>query len=141
MGYSSDLAVYFYVVDSKDAEGSNRAKAMLKLWWSAVKSDPMFVDNFSNPDYYEETDSSILFRINDVKWYDEYPDVQWFTKMSNKYIKNFCENEELDGGSGLHNFFCYEFVRLGQNYEDIAFDYRGYGCESRLSVYRSIEVN
>jgi len=34
--------------------------------------------------------------------------------------------------------FLYEFVRLGENYEDIITEYQGFACECLLSVNREI---
>jgi hypothetical protein len=121
MGYRSDVAAAFYVKDVKHFP-------MLKLWLTA---------NFPMEQLGECVrwfDRGMMFEEECVKWYDDYEDVKAFDAAVEKYL-------ELVNAARVNDdapTFLYEFVRLGENYEDIVTEYEGFDCECILGVTRSI---
>ena len=93
MGYRSDVAIAL----------ASEAIALLKEKLEATKdADKRYL--FDNPDHHA-TDNDTgdeLFRWNQVKWYDGYPEVDFVSRFL----------RELDSSS-------YLFVRVGEQYDDI----------------------
>lgn len=77
----------------------------------------------------------MIFSCDDVKWYESYPDVQAFESAADKFVE-LC-NAEVSEGSPTYN---YEFVRIGEDYDDVDVTREGIGCEYLLSVSRSVNV-
>ena len=121
MGYRSDVKAAFYVKDVKHFP-------MLKLWLTA---------NFPMEQLGECVrwfDRGMMFEEECVKWYDDYEDVQAFDAAVDKYLELVNAIKANDDAPT----FLYEFVRLGENYEDIVTEYEGFDCECILGVTRSI---
>jgi len=118
MGCRSNVTAYFYLTSSTINDVTrNKAMALFKLWWAAVKEDPMYAENFAP--HFTETPNGLLYEEGDTKWYESYPDVIWFNALVRRYQDELIDNVKLDGGSGLNTWFCYEFVRLGEESNDI----------------------
>lgn len=120
MGYRSDVAAAFYVKDVKHF-------SVLKLWLD---------ENFPVDVFYNDIrwfERGMLVNCLNVKWYDSYSDVQAFDDAVEKYLALM----ELDA-SDDPPVFSYEFVRVGENYEDIETTYEGVDCECLLGVTREI---
>lgn len=121
MGYRSDLVATFYVKDAKHFP-------VVKLWLD---------ENFPMEqlgDSIRWFDRGMLFEAQHVKWYDDYNDVKAFNAAVDKYLELVNAVKETDDTPT----FLYEFVRLGENYEDIDTEYEGFACEYLLSVNREI---
>ena len=73
-----------------------------------------------------------LFQDDQVKWYDSWPEVQAFQR----FVSNFLEF--ADGGDDSTSW-AYEFVRIGENSDDLEETYSD-GAEYVLSVIRDVEV-
>ena len=121
MGYRSDVKAAFYVKDVKHFP-------MLKLWLTA--NFPMEQLGGSVRWF----DRGMMFEEECVKWYEDYEDVKAFDEAVRKYL----ELVNVDEANNDTPTFLYEFVRLGENYEDIVTEYEGYHCECILGVTRSI---
>lgn len=136
MGYRSDVKVVFYV--DRPYSGPNgqmkKALAIFDLWWESVKGiiDPQ-------NDFSTKNKNSVLCEFNDVKWYSGYEDVKEFEECMNSFVENYVENENLDAGSGLHAYFNCDFMRVGEEYEDI--DVRRWGHGYALNLSREIIVD
>ena len=126
MGYRSDVTAIFYAPE-KDWP-------VVKLWLDENRPNSIISEGefneYSNgrhgvKGYYVEWDS--------VKWYDSYSDVQDFNSFVSNYITLFCAIKEgkING--------CYEFVRIGENYEDIEVQREG-DYNFVLEINRSVEV-
>jgi hypothetical protein len=144
MGYRSNIAAYFYVRQpykstQEGIDSYERAKGLFKVWWDGVCADPMYVTEFKR--YAEVTEAGVLFRLDDVKWCDSYPDVQWFMQMMQRYRDDFIDNEELDGGSEVWKHFCMEYAVVGENYDDCTLGQEGYLCDFRLNISREIQIS
>ena len=121
MGYRSDVKAAFYVKDVKHFP-------MLKLWLTA---------NFPMEQLGECVrwfDRGMMFEEECVKWYEDYEDVKAFDAAVDKYLELVNAIKANDDAPT----FLYEFVRLGENYEDIVTEYEGFDCECILGVTRSI---
>jgi hypothetical protein len=121
MGYRSDVMAVFYVREAKHLP-------ILKIWLTA---------NFPMEQLggcIRWFDRGMVFEEDSVKWYDDYDDVKAFNEAVRKYLALM---EEV-GTNDDFPVFSYEFVRLGENYEDIVTEYEGVDCECLLGVSRSI---
>ncbi len=137
MGYRSDVMAVFYATDvgkiddseAKAKEFNERNRAKLKLfveenfpayWRGADNSD--FDNCLTMLDTAKKGRPGRLvfeFKVDSVKWYEGYPAVQLFNDFWEKF-------EELVAGSGEGGEegddpcdWAAEFVRLGENTEDI----------------------
>lgn len=120
MGYRSDVAVVIYG-DHRDSEKYALLKTLMNTTFKEV---------------YEEWDKSfewhddkhvLKFEVADVKWYDSYPDVIRFTTML----------EEIGDIEGLN----YEFIRVGEEVDDVVTQEGGACVEYILTVTREIQVD
>jgi len=121
MGYRSDVKAAFYVRDAKHFP-------VLKLWLD--ENFPM--EQLGN--CIRWFDRGMVFEEEWVKWYDDYDDVKLFNAAAEKYL----ELVNVDEANNDTPIFLYEFVRVGENYEDIVTDYEGFTCECILGVSRTI---
>ena len=121
MGYRSDVAAAFYVSEVKHFP-------VLKLWLE--ENFPM--QEFGN--CVRWFDRGMVFEEASIKWYDDYDDVKAFDAAVDKYLE-LVHNSDVEKGTPS---FCYEFVRIGENYEDIDAQHEGIDCGWLLGVHRSI---
>ena len=118
MGYRSDVAALFYATEEKDFP-------VIKLWLD--ENFPM--DTFrSNIKWF---DRGMSFYEDNVKWYDDYEEIKAFNAAVSKFIEMFCE----DGHEGVQG--AYEFMRVGEQYDDIESDCCG-DYDNLLEVRREI---
>ena len=110
MGYRSDVTAVFYVSKVEHFP-------MLKLW--LTENFP--VSTFH--DYVRRFDRGMVFEEDGTKWYEDYDAVKAFNKAADNFkdlIQDF-DNSPVDG----QPMFCYEFIRVGENYDDIETEYQG----------------
>ena len=55
----------------------------------------------------------MAFQVDNVKWYEGYPDVEAFDDAASEFADLFCTGKE---GVPIG---AYEYVRMGEEYEDI----------------------
>lgn len=106
MGYRSNVAAVFYAVKQEDFP-------LIKLWLQ---------ENFPMETFNDEVrwfSKGMVFECDNVKWYDDYDDVKAFGAAANKFIEVFCTDAN-DTPQGA-----YEFMRIGEDYEDIAVEREG----------------
>lgn len=121
MGYRSDVKAAFYVRDAKHFP-------VLKLWLD--ENFPM--EQLGN--CIRWFDRGMVFEEEWVKWYDDHDDVKLFNAAAEKYL----ELVNVDEANNDTPIFLYEFVRVGENYEDIVTEYEGSRCECILGVSRTV---
>jgi hypothetical protein len=121
MGYRSDVMAAFYVKDAKHLP-------VLKLW--VDENFPVGI--FDKDIHWFKT--GMVLRCESVKWYDSYEDVKAFDAAVDKYLELVKNSEE---GADVPEF-SYEYVRVGENYDDIETFYDGDACEYLLGVSREI---
>jgi len=120
MGYRSQVAVVIYG-DNRDAE----KYALLKTLMNTTFKD-VYTDFDGNAEWHDHK-HVLEFKMEDVKWYDGYDDVQNFMQMLGQI-------GEIEG-------FNYEFMRLGEDDNDIDTQSEGNGIEHLLRCVRTIEVD
>lgn len=122
MGYRSNVAAAFYVKDAKHLP-------VLKLWLD--ENFPM--DTFHNSIRW--FDRGMMIEEEHVKWYESYDEVKAFDAAAEKYLElvNNDLGVEADAPS-----FSYEFVRIGEDDDDVETEYEGFNCEYLIGVSRSI---
>jgi hypothetical protein len=75
-----------------------------------------------------EADRVLKFTMDDVKWYPSYADVQMFDKMLEAF------GDDIPG-------YCTEFVRVGEESDDVEQRQTGENNEYYLQVRREIDCN
>ena len=123
MGYRSEVTAIFYCHNQDDYPS-------MKLFveeniGGTFKED--LTEEESNDRKY------IKFYLEDVKWYDSYPDVIQF----NEFIKAFVELAD-DDESKLT--WAYEFVRFGEELNDIEVT-ESDGANNVMSIHRYVDLN
>ena len=144
MGYRSDVTIIMY-----PSENHRDKFAALKL----------FVDE-NLPDEFEEHEversfdevvslkgGSTVFKYlmlerDSVKWYDDFEEVEIYNKLFSEWDKMFADPDDPIAKEGLRAkpIFNYEFMRIGENYDDIAYDCSS-GAANILRVHRDAYVN
>lgn len=76
----------------------------------------------------------VKFECQDWKWYDSYPDIQFLEKLFDEF------EELLIGDDASNTSYALEFVRLGEESDDIEERMRG-AIESRTWISRCITVD
>lgn len=118
MGYRSSVTAIIYSIKLGDHdEAYNRLKLLMNTAFKDVYNywqDPHFT--------WHDKRHILKFSVDDVKWYDSYPEVERFMAFLN-------EVQELG--------YEWEFVRIGENYVDIDTDSSG-DSQSFLSVVREV---
>lgn len=125
MGYRSDVAAVFYVKDAKHFP-------LLKLWLD--ENFPMDMYN----EYIRWFDRGMVVEEERVKWYSDYDDVKAFNTAEEKYYELVHNNLSVEPDAPT---FLYEFVRVGEDYEDVEVEQGGVQCEGLLGVDRRITVD
>jgi hypothetical protein len=118
MGYRSGVAALFYATEEKDFP-------VIKLWLDENFPMDMFKESI------RWFDRGMVFNEEDVKWYPDYDEVKAFDEAVSKFIEMFC-NDLSVGVKGA-----YEFMRVGENYEDIESDCCG-DYDNLLELKREI---
>jgi hypothetical protein len=128
MGYRSDVTCIIYPVDRDTAdvniveENYSLLKTMMNTAFKNVN------DMFSENIVWHDREKVLVFKMNDTKWYDSFPDVQAFNSML-----DFFKSED-------NMRFCFEFVRVGEELEDNEEVYSD-GAEYILGITREITIN
>ena len=121
MGYRSDVAVVIY----GDARSNNDKYELIKVLMNTTFKD-VLAENEDCATWHDNA-HVLEFNMEDVKWYDSYPEVDRFMHML----------AEIGDIEGLN----YEFMRVGEDADDIEATQGGMFVEYILSVTRSIRVD
>lgn len=125
MGYRSDVVALFYVSKAQHFP-------VLKLWLQ---------ENFPMETFAECTrwfDRGMIFEEGNTKWYSDYDEVKAFNIAVENYLGLM--NMDINEGDDPPEF-SYEFVRIGENYDDIETECYGDHCEFILNVSRGINID
>jgi hypothetical protein len=124
MGYRSDVGLMFYTTNQQEVPFP-----AIKLW---------FDENFPKREaegewaaWIDYGDDYVYVFYSSVKWYDDYDHPQ---KVQND-ITNF-----YHAFKGKSEYVAYDFIRIGEDDNDIEFDYSEYS-EYRLGCRREIVIN
>jgi hypothetical protein len=126
MGYRSDVTIVMYPKRKEDF-------ALLKLY-----ADETFPDKF---EVHEDNNriegfKYLLLEIDSVKWYEGYEGVDVYTRAFSEWDTLFRDEAEPDDAPLFH----YEFVRIGEDYEDIVYD-RSLDSDMILGVDRNAYIS
>lgn len=126
MGYRSDLMVLIYP-EAQAKLGEQAVYDQLKVLMATTFKH--VVDEFGDP-YMTWMDKEFVlkFDLRDVKWYPSYPDVQMFEAMLSAF------GGEIEG-------YCTEFVRIGEDSDDVEERHTGDDNQYYLNVRREIDCN
>jgi hypothetical protein len=126
MGYRSDVTALIYPDGGEhSALNYNKLKLLMNTTFKELFDEWGGVREGS--DGWEWNDDMLVlqFTATSVKWYDSFPEVESFVKFLG-------EIQELE--------YQYEFIRLGEDADDIEDDCTG-DANGYLSVSRSVEVS
>ena len=126
MGYRSDVTIVMYPKRKEDF-------ALLKLY-----ADETFPDKF---EVHEDNNRIEGFRylmleLDSIKWYEGYEEVDVYTRAFSEWDTMFRDEAEPDDEPLFH----YEFVRFGEDYEDIVYD-RSVDSDMILGIERRAYVS
>ncbi len=111
MGYRSDVTIAMYPKKEEDY-------AMLKLF-----VDENLPDKFEEL-WWQQADEVfryLLLKLESIKWYGDYPEVAVYTSTFLDWEERFKDKDEPDTP-----LFHFEFVRTGENYDDITHETSAY---------------
>jgi len=133
MGYRSDVTIVMYPKRTEDFN-------MLKLY-----VDETFPDKFEvhGDDNRIEGFRYLMLEFDSVKWYEGYEGVDVYTRAFSEWDDKFfdeSEEQDEDNAGNYAPIFHYEFMRIGEDYEDIVYD-QSEGSEVILGVDRNAYVN
>jgi hypothetical protein len=132
MGYRSDLVVLIYPDVNKVRDEPAKYEQLKLLMGTTFKE---VVDEFFGSCMtWADAEYVLKFEINDVKWYPSYSDVQMFEKMLAAFKGSGDDDEDITG-------YCTEFVRIGEESDDVEEVHTGHNNHYYLQVRRSIECN
>jgi len=120
MGYRSDVTTLIYG-DGLNQQGYDLIKTLMNTTFKGVYDE--WESNFEWLDHKRV----LQFETEAIKWYDSYPDVKSFMDML----------DVIGDIAGLN----YEFIRVGEDDDDIEKQQRGEDLRYALSITRSIEVD
>ena len=123
MGYRSDVTIVMY-----PKFGHRDKFAALKL----------YVDE-NLPDQFEVVgegyDRYLHCYIEGVKWYDSYEEVDAYNKAFSKWEGMFRDEEEPEAP-----LFHFEFMRVGEEYEDVQYECSNYSAHV-LNLSREVYID
>ena len=128
MGYRSDVVVLIYP-DAHFEDAPAKYEQLKLLMGTTFKH---VVEEFEAYTTWIDESHVLKFKLDDVKWYPSYPDVQMFEKM----LAVFNGDDE----AGIEGY-CTEFIRIGEESGDIEQRCSGDNCEYHLQVRSEIDCN
>jgi hypothetical protein len=141
MGYRSDVVALIYPdpPDDVDDAASQALYDQLKVLMATTFKDTIDgtagVDGFAGYMTWMDDARVLKFSLESVKWYDGYADVQMFEGMLNAF-KGYIDDDD----SNIKGY-CTEFVRIGEESDDIEEHHTGENNQYYLQVRRSIDCN
>ena len=128
MGYRSDVTMIMY------PSADHRDKfTLLKLY-----VDETFPDKF---EVIGEGDRRYLHcYIDGVKWYEGYEEVDVYTRAFSEWEQVFADPNRDPTRSEHAPIFHYEFMRVGEEYEDVVYDC-SYGSAHALNMSRETYID
>jgi hypothetical protein len=138
MGYRSDVRAVFYSTEKTQLP-------MLKLF-----IDENFPEDLKGGIEPIESGRYFGFQMihESIKWYESYPEIVAFNNFVEAFKDSSPEYEEVErdeegrpiGKPTKEDYWCYEFIRVGENYDDIETD-RSWNADGILYVNRSIHID
>ena len=129
MGYRSDVTIVMYPKRKEDF-------ALLKLYADETFPDKFEVHYCDARSQQSEGFRYLMLEFDSIKWYEGYESVDVYTRAFSKWDTMFRGEAEPDDEPLFH----YEFVRIGEDYDDIVKDCSNL-CDHILGVDRNAYVN
>lgn len=123
MGYRSDVMAVFYTYEPSEYPS-------IKLFIDENIPEWFRGDEYMSTFTGRDNLQGIKFDIQNVKWYESYPEVQGFEQALKKFEKLADEGDK----------WCWEFVVLGEEVNDIE-ERHSYHANNLIYVSRSIECD
>lgn len=123
MGYRSNVICLMY---SASRDDNDSTKGIIKEFIRQRVTPELF-------QYFNFDGWGARFEAEDWKWYDGYADIDSLMKLFDEYAETFCEG-------GYESKYAFEYVRIGESYDDVEMIERG-GYQNRLYVSRLITVD
>jgi len=135
MGYRSDVKIVFYLTKGTTDTPPTKDNplvpfAALKFWFEETYPVREAKDEWCAEIDYGEGLDHVLIHYTDVKWYPGYEHVMAVESVFEKFSEAFRSNERDHRAQ-------YEFVRIGENDDDIERESSSY-ADHRLYVVRDI---
>jgi len=135
MGYRSNLVALIYP-DTETREIDDERYAQLKVLmattFKATIDGTEGVDGFASCMTGHDDERVLKFQLADVKWYPSYPDVMLFSRMLGMFEEG---HEDVIKG------YCTEFIRIGEESDDVDEEHTGENNQYYLHVRREIDCN
>jgi hypothetical protein len=131
MGYRSNLMVLIYP-DIQNPSEEQPLYDQLKVLMSTVFKGVS--EEFEGYMTWLDSEHVLKFELEDVKWYPSYSDVQMFEKMLAAFKGSGDDDEDIKG-------YCTEFVRVGEDNDDVEEVHTGHNNHYYLQVRRTIDCN
>jgi hypothetical protein len=123
MGYRSDVtALMYYKEDTPESKAIIKEFIRQRVPSNIFESECFYYDGWG-----------VKFEAEQWKWYEIYTDIQILEKLFADYKEAFCHG-------GYDSLYAFEFVRVGESYDDIETDEAG-ASRGRLSDDRSIRID
>ena len=132
MGYRSDVTIVMYPKRKEDF-------AALKLYADETFPDTFEVHYCDARSQQFEGFRYLMLEFDSVKWYEGYEGVDVYTRAFSEWDDKFfdeSEEQDEDNAGNYAPIFHYEFLRIGEDYEDIVKDCSN-SCDHILDVNRS----
>jgi hypothetical protein len=132
MGYRSQVTAVIYPAAPEDPLGPDAYTEYETEKYNALrflmgtKFETLMDKWFGGEAQWDDRHRRLVFELQDVKWYEGYEDVKAFDAM-------LVEVTELG--------YCSEFVRVGEETDDIEHRYEGEGVKYLLNVQRTITID
>ena len=132
MGYRSQVTAVIYPAEPEDPLGPDAYTEYETEKYNALRflmgtKFAQIMDKwFGGEAQWDDWKKRLVFEMQDVKWYESYEDVKAFDAM-------LIEVTELG--------YCSEFVRVGEETDDIEHRYEGEGVKYLLNVQRTITID
>jgi len=129
MGYRSDLALVVYPDYRDDPADTTKVDTEYEHKYQTLKllMNTQFKDvNEGWSPTFDDPRQMMLIQATDIKYYDSFPEIQALERLKDEIV-------ELG--------YCMEFIRIGEESDDIDETYEGNRVEYVLRVARSIEIN
>jgi hypothetical protein len=129
MGYRSDLALVVYPDYRDDPSDTTKVDTEYEHKYQTLKllMNTQFKDvNEGWSPKFDDPRQMMLIQATDIKYYDDFPETQALERLKDEIV-------ELG--------YCMEFIRIGEESDDIHETYEGNRVEYVLRVSRSIEIN
>lgn len=131
MGYRSDVMVVIYPDAASDEDAALKYGQLKVLMQTTFKD--VVEDGFGADMEWVDDKQVLKFDIQSVKWYDSDPAVRRFGDMLELlHCEPDEDDEEVIGG------YCVEFMRIGEDYDDVERECHGHNLCCHLSVSRGI---